>query len=734
MQKRRLTAIMFSDIVGYTFLMEKDEKAALQLLQKNISLHKLYIKKYHGELLKEIGDGILMCFNTSTEAVQCAGAIQEAVTKEGISLRIGIHEGEVVFDDGDVFGSGVNIASRIEADADPGQIHISHSVYQDIKNKAGINITFVGEKTFKNLHEPVRVYNAQVKQERFASDKTIASPGHSKNRSTLLIIAGILILAVLSYFGGIYFKKSPVDNEKQIEKSIAVLPFKNLSTNQENEYFCEGIRMAVHNHLCKIEDFHVISLESMEQFRTVPKSVIEIGKLVRANYLVGGSVQRSGNKVLIMVQLIHAHTDHTIWVDEYERNTMEIFEVQAEVTKMIASGLKTRILPETVQRLQTIPTSNLTAYEYYLKGAEFYKSYYLNRNTNLLNEAKFMFLKAQELDTTFAAAYAMEAAIYMTEYWYGRKISENIDTVLALCNQAILIDNTEEQAFRYRAAYYSIVKNRMDLAVSDLEKAFQLNPNYAYAILSLGRMKSRLGDPILGLTLLKKHEKINPIESEVTVYRFKGEIYLNIGHLEKAKKFFLKSIEISRNSQNLTAVLNNFLIEREYNNAVKYLQEEIENNIPYGSLTWFLLLNKEFEEIVTILEQSNFIPGSVSFPFAEYGIALAKTGRAEEGNKVLTVHQNDLERRFDSGENHPRLFINLARLASYFEKPEKVIDYLRMLPSNSWPDYYSYLINDDPFFENMLEYPEFLQIVQNVNEENANIRKQITRLEIAGKL
>ena len=207
---RRLAAIMFTDIVGYTALMGKDEVRALALLKRNIEIQRPLIESFSGDLLKEMGDGILASFPTVSDAVYCAGAIQNACeAEEHLSLRIGIHQGEVVFEGHDVFGDGVNIASRIEAMAPRGGIWVSESVHGNVLNKKGIETRFVRETQLKNVSEPVRIYEAKVESVE-AAPISVKPPGSAKTnpRKVILAVAGVLAILILGYFGNNYFGSS----------------------------------------------------------------------------------------------------------------------------------------------------------------------------------------------------------------------------------------------------------------------------------------------------------------------------------------------------------------------------------------------------------------------------------------------------------------------------------------------------------------------------------------------
>ena len=271
-QSRQLAAIMFTDIVGYTALMGNDEKRAMDILNRNRALHKPVIEKNHGRWIKELGDGVMASFNTVSDAVNSAiEIIQGAQASNEFQLRIGIHLGEVIFEDNDVFGDGVNIAARIQSAASPGTIYVSESVYNNISNKQGIEAKFAKQETLKNVKEPVRMYEIH------SSDAKKAEPAVSKSQPS-----------------------------KSTEKSIAVLPFVNMSNDADQDYFCDGISEEIINALTQLKKIRVIARTSAFAFKGKNIDVREIGKSLDAMTLLEGSVRKAGNRVRITTQLVKA--------------------------------------------------------------------------------------------------------------------------------------------------------------------------------------------------------------------------------------------------------------------------------------------------------------------------------------------------------------------------------------------------------------------------------------------
>ena len=259
MQKRRLAAIMFTDIVGYTALMGSDEDRAFEVLRKNREIHSKLIEQFKGTLIKEMGDGMLISFNLASDAVRCAIEIQKACKEQNIPLKIGIHEGEMVFEGNDVLGDGVNIASRLQGETKEGCITISGSVYRDIKNKHGIQAEFIEEKTLKNVDEPIKVYQVFCQEENVPQNRK-AIKAKSKLKYYLL---GSLSLVLIAFAIWQTPPRKDVSNlpiipaSVEVDRSIAVLPFTDMSPNEDQKYFCDGVLEEILMHLYKIGDLRV---------------------------------------------------------------------------------------------------------------------------------------------------------------------------------------------------------------------------------------------------------------------------------------------------------------------------------------------------------------------------------------------------------------------------------------------------------------------------------------------
>ena len=497
-EDRRLAAIMFTDIVGYTALMGSDEDKAFKILRKNREIQRPIIEKYNGELLKEMGDGILASFHSSSNAVRCASEIQHESIKDKIGLRIGIHEGEVVFEGNDVLGDGVNVASRLEELADEGSITISGSVYRDIKNKAGIVAEFLEEKELKNVDEPIKIY--KVFLEESEQDENIKNLGM---RST--------------------------------KNSIAVLPFRNESEEKGTQYFANGIMEAILNHLSKISDLRVPSRTSSEKYRDSKQSARSIAYDLEVSYLLEGSVQKYGEYVRICVQLIKANSDEHIWSEIYDKNYSDLLNVQSEIAQKVGEKLHAIISPREKKLIEQVPTSNLNAYDYYLRAKDFHIKYFVSHNKRDLESAIGLYNEALTLDPSFALAYAWLGNSFLDRKWLDGYIKPDYTKeAIDYFNKAIRIDQLLPEALTFRGLYYH-EKSDTIKAISDLEQAIDLNPNFASTYFWLGEVYYENRNYINALKNYKKAEKLEKGNELPWVYGGISLLYLSIGDIKKSE-------------------------------------------------------------------------------------------------------------------------------------------------------------------------------------------------------
>ena len=441
---RQLAAILFTDIVSYTAMMGDDERRALNILKENRKIHKPLIEYYNGKWIKEMGDGILASFLTVTEAAQCACSILKACKAvDGLELRIGIHLGEVIFEDDDIFGDGVNIASRLQSNAPVGGIWVSESVHNNIANKKGMLSRFVKEEIFKNVKEPIRIFELTL-------DENNVEPE------------------------AIYFSK----NTNIIpEKSIAVLPFVNMSNDPEQEYFSDGVAEEILLSISHLKDLKVAGRTSSFQFKNVKVGLHEIGEKLGVRSVLEGSVRKQGDHLRVSVQLINVADGFHIWSESFDRKMENIFAIQDEIALAITEKLKVSLFENEADVIYKMHTINDEAYHLYLKGR-----FYLNERGADMKKGLSYFQEAVSLDPKFALAYAGMADTWALLAFYNvmpPQITMNKARESAL--QAIHLDHTQVEAYSALAFVAAFYDWNWPEAKKMFQHVFHLNPNYAPA-------------------------------------------------------------------------------------------------------------------------------------------------------------------------------------------------------------------------------------------------------------
>ena len=477
MQERshQLAAILFADIVGYTAMMQEDENSAVQKINRFREALELIADELNGKIIQYYGDGSLLLFNSSTDAAEFAKLLQEDLHNEPhVPVRIGIHMGDVLIQSGNVFGDVVNIASRIQALAPTGGIYISEMVYRNIVNKKELDSIFIKEEKLKNVKVPVGIYELLTEN----SQPFIAADNIKEKMSPVAIV-----------------------------NSIAVLPFANLSSDPAKDFFGDGLTEDIITQLSKIKAYKVISRTSVMQYRHSSKSVKEIGIELGVSLILEGSVQHHGEQVRITAQLINAVTDEHLWADSFDKSVIDIFTIQREVALAITAVLNTSLSKKETQQLDYLPTANLQAYDFYLRG----KLLMEKRNKVDLLVAREHFQQSVLTDKSFADAYSGLADTYLLSSFRGYEdpvqmlwqAKKNIDIATGL--DAYL---GETQA---SLGYWYFQNFDWHAAEITYQRAISLNPNQTNVYLWLGILLQAKGEHKEALKIYDKGAEINPM-------------------------------------------------------------------------------------------------------------------------------------------------------------------------------------------------------------------------------
>lgn len=643
-QSRQLAAIMFTDIVGYTALMDEDEQQAFELLKKNRLVQRPIIESHNGKWLKEMGDGVLASFSTVTEAVFCAKAIQKACEDQSdLKLRIGIHQGEVVFDGEDVFGSGVNIASRLEPLAPIGGILVSESVHNNLINKKDVESTYVGEKQLKNVKKPVKVYQVHVEGEERVAKPEITdlhqqlSTKPNNFRKIAFAAAGVLIVLLLSYFLYSNFDIKTASGEPKlaaIDKSVVVMPFTNMSNDPDQEYFSDGMMEEILNHLVKIEELKVISRTTAMQYKGTSKTLQEIAQELRVATVLEGSVRKNGDQVRITVQLIEGDTDTHLWSESYDRELKNIFKVQSDVAQQVAQVLKAEVSPELQERIETVPTEALDAYDNYLKGNESYWESWKNFDTDKVYESIEYFQKAIKIDEEFSIGYTGLGRSYWRLAGFLNK-PELWNKSKQYLTKAINLDPYNGWAYGEMAVVNSNWDWDSTKARTNLDIALKLMPNdqNVYLHYFWHSVRIGIGDFERAKWALKNLERLNPIFEKPSKFE-------NLGLL-LAQKEYVKIVSIADEhnlTENLNATLSwvlfdSFLSEHQYKKArivVDYMKESVKIKSSYFLFN-AVLGAKEGNRSITkqMLDSLEMLSEKAAILNTEYAVIYAALGEKE---------------------------------------------------------------------------------------------------------
>jgi len=513
-ENRRLAAVVFTDVVGYSARMQRDETGTIALVEADFARMRSLCAEFGGEVLNSMGDGLLLCFPSAARAVSFALKLQEefsarnpaSATDKGLEHRVGVHLGDVIFlENGTIAGDGVNIASRIEARAPPGGVCVSQTVYDTVKGKVPMQATFIGPQNFKNIAQPIPIWHVRSEGAAEASATLTAKSvlPASRNAAKHRTVAGISAALILTLAAGGWLwsrrDASPDSPPRKVDvalndgKSIAVLPFTNMSDNKENAYFADGMQEELLTQLALLGDLKVVSRTSVMDYRDTRKNVRQIGTELGVRTLVEGSVRRAGDVVRVTVQLIDTGSDKHIWANSYERKLKDIFAIQNELATEIAHALQVSLSPRDQATLARKPTENLEAYDLFLRHQElFNRSRGTFRSVSTVKERIALLSQAVELDPAFALAWARLAAEHARAYDIG---IDGAASRLAQATQAmeralkLAPDNIEVQVEEGNFQLFGT--NNYERAALSFEKVLQVAPNNVEARLQLAYVRWR---------------------------------------------------------------------------------------------------------------------------------------------------------------------------------------------------------------------------------------------------
>ncbi|MGA2199484.1 MAG: adenylate/guanylate cyclase domain-containing protein [Nitrososphaerales archaeon] len=468
--ERRLAAIMFTDVVGFTRQSQANEALALELLEEHRELLRPIFRAHGGTEVKTIGDAFLVEFRSALEAVLCAVEMQSrlrdrnkaAPSSRALEIRIGIHLGDVVHEGSDVYGDAVNIASRVEPLAAPGGVCVSQQVLDQIRNKTELNIGKMGEIPLKNVGLPLGVYRVSMPES-----------------------------------GG------PKEEAKPPRQRLAVLPFINISPDPNDEYFADGLTEELISKLSEIKGLKVIARTSVMSYKRTTKKVSEIASELGIGSVIEGSVRKAGNKIRISVQLIDARTEEHLWSSNYDSNLDDIFAIQSDVATKVAASLSAGFFSRETRK----DTKDVEAYTLYLRASQL--SY--DTAEASMKETIALLERAISKDPKFARAYAALAGAWRMLADRGYEdFTESGKKAEAAALRALELDSQLAEAHSAMAGVHSVF-DRFDAALVEAEAAIGINPNLSEAYMSLGVLDAITRTPSDALAMFRRAYELDPL-------------------------------------------------------------------------------------------------------------------------------------------------------------------------------------------------------------------------------
>lgn len=738
----QLVAIMFTDIEGYTALMQHDEKKALTSINRHREVFNSITSKYKGRILQYYGDGTLSTFNSAIDAVKC-GVDMQLMYREAprIPVRIGIHSGDVIISDNGIIGDGVNVASRIESLAVPYSVFISEKVYDEVKNQPSIRTISLGEFELKNVDRPMEVFaitnpglavpkrdqiSGKIKTKESDDGGILSRTLRSRMIRWFLIILAMTSVGYLIHKTGIISKYNEMTSSSGLaspEKSIAVLPFINDSNDSSNVYIINGLMEAILNNLQKIEDLRVVSRTSVEKYRNTQKNIPEIARELNVNYFVEGSGQKIGDQILLNIQLINASTDKHLWGGRYDREARDIFTLQIEVARDIADQIEAIILPEEDELINKIPTSHPLAYDNFLKGQEL-----MFQGTRGTLQAAIPFLKkAIDQDDKFAHAYADLAIVY---YFLDALQADKkyIDSINTYSDQAMLFDPKLPQSLVSKALFY-LNNGEHELALPYLETALEYHPNSAMVLNVLSDYYANYRPNTQKyLEYALRGIRLNIGSQDSTTASF---TYLHIsnaliqsGFVEEAEMYINKSLQYDPGnlfSEYLKAYVL-YAKDRSLEQTKEHLLTTLRKDSTRvdiiqetGKIYYYL---RDYENAFAYYSRLGDIVAFRNLDIfrsekAKIGLVYAKMGRLEEAEEYFADYK-------DYADNDQSIYkhLSLAVYHSYMGNREEAIKQMRLFSEqDNYHLWMTLFLEIDPLLDNIIELPETQEILIDIQDK-----------------
>ena len=554
--ERRLAAILAADVKGYSHLTELNEEASTATLRMYRAVVEELISAHRGHVFSSAGDGVVAEFPSVVEAIRCGVEIQNEIAERNASVpedgrmqfRIGVNSGDVIAEENNLYGSGVNVAVRLEQLAEAGGICISQTVYDQVRKIVEIPFEDIGEHRLKNIADPVHVYRILPGPlpwlNRLFSRANI-------RRQRLGVAAGVLLLLLALGAGSFYLRQPAALWDALLggglslpdHAAIAVLPFDDMSATHDQQYLADGITEELITGLAKIPELIVMARNSTFAYKDKPTDVRQVGKDLNVRYVVEGSIQRADQNVRVTAQLIDTTTGHQIWADRYDRQVDNIFAIRDDITRSIAGtlgGKAGKLAQAEAARVSGKNPNSFTAYDYVMKGWYAYNKFTREDNA----AARDLFEQARKIDPNYARAYAGLAWTYEDDYDFEWTDDDEKTLKLTLENAttAVRLDPNDNQA-QWALGWAYLYNRQYDQAMAHYLRARELNPNDAEVLAEMGSLLIYIGQPKQAIDQEKEAIRLNPNHYNWYVY-YMGWAYEEAGMPKEAIEIFEQAIDL----------------------------------------------------------------------------------------------------------------------------------------------------------------------------------------------
>ncbi len=719
---RKPSVVFFSDIVGYTRLMGQDENAAFELMKLNLQTHQEIFSKYRGQVIKELGDGILGVFEAPIEALNAALEIQE-VTKSHrkFELRIGMHSGDIIFDHGDIFGDAVNQSSRIQSVGVPSSILISSKLHKEIEAEPAFTTVSLGSFSLKNVAKQIELFaltNPPLvipkRHEILANIKY--QEGKNWKFWTVLGVVSLLLIALLY---SAFWK----DSVWEKEKSIAVLPFINLSGNPELDYFTDGLTENLIGQISKINSIKSITYSTMAGFKNQTLPLDSLSEVLQVSTILKGTVEQLNPGYRFKLQLVDAKENKNIWTDEYTREGTDLTQLQNDIAREIAKILDARLTTEESIQIGKGETTNSVAYDLLFQSKKLYTNGF--EDPKKFFEAAELLKKAIELDPNYALAYTWLAKTYF-QIAYDDPNGPWYDLSLETSSKALELEPKLAEGYSARGmVYYDL--GQYSKAKNSFETAISFLPNLSDAIGNLATIEFANGNLEEAIKLQTKSSKLGPT-SPIPAQNL-GWSYKILGDFEKAHVYFENSLAKSKQSDTYELKAFTYIQEGKLDSAwfqaekvkkMKFFDKKVLGFIFFYSNQLDSAF-RYFAEEMTSFEGSKY-PKYTSVPIG-FAYLLKQRGVDSLADSILNESIQVKLEAISLGAEDYYLPLELALAYAIKNQPNESLKYLQIAYERGWRD--TFFTEYNPIFSDLKKDKRYLKIINQIQNEIQEINQRL---------